>query len=73
MPFTTLRSWKTGTDSPFKVDVYFFNVYTRQFTDNKWGTTSPVTIPDSKYGQIDFHTEPITSEVNNFEVFFKRS
>jgi len=30
---TTLNSWKHGFESPFKVDVYYFN--TRQFTDNK--------------------------------------
>lgn len=67
---TTLRSWKTGFDSPFKVDVYFFN--TRQFTDNKWGTTSPVTIPDSKYGQIDFRAYGTYNfKINNFELFFK--
>ena len=49
---TTLRSWKYGFDSPFKVDIYYVN--TRQFTDNKWGTPSPVYVPDSKFGQIEF-------------------
>ena len=67
---TTLRSWKHGFDSPFKVDVYFFN--TRQFIDNKWGTTSPVTIPDSKYGQIDFRAYGTYNfKITNFELFFK--
>ncbi|MEL6845041.1 MAG: SPFH domain-containing protein, partial [Bacteroidota bacterium] len=51
---TTINSWKYGFDSPFKVDIYYFN--TRQFTDNKWGTPSPVTIPDSKFGQVELRS-----------------
>ena len=68
---TTLRSWKYGFESPFKVDVYFFN--TRQFTDNKWGTPSPVTIPDSKFGQVEFRAfGSYNFKIANFEVFFKQ-
>lgn len=48
---TSLRSWKYGFESPFKVDIYYVN--TRQFTDRKWGTPSPVYIPDAKFGQIE--------------------
>lgn len=48
---TSLRSWKYGFESPFKVDIYYVN--TRQFVDNKWGTPSPVYIPDSKFGQVE--------------------
>lgn len=48
---TSLKSWKYGFNSPFKVDVYYVN--TRQFTDLKWGTPSPVYIPDSKFGQVE--------------------
>ncbi|MBX7240898.1 MAG: SPFH domain-containing protein [Bacteroidia bacterium] len=68
---TTLRSWKYGFESPFKVDVYFFN--TRQFTDNKWGTPTPVTIADSKFGQVEFRAfGSYNFRVTNFEVFFKQ-
>lgn len=68
---TTLRSWKHGFESPFKVDVYFFN--TRQFTNNKWGTPSPVTIPDSKFGQVEFRAfGSYNFKVSNFELFFKQ-
>jgi len=72
MPILTkLRSWKYGFESPFKVDVYFFN--TRQFTDNKWGTPSPVTIPDSKFGQVEFRAfGSYNFRVVNFETFFKQ-
>jgi membrane protease subunit (stomatin/prohibitin family) len=48
---TSLKSWKYGFNSPFKVDVYFVNM--RQFTDLKWGTPAPVYIPDSKFGQVE--------------------
>ncbi|MEL6190642.1 MAG: SPFH domain-containing protein [Bacteroidota bacterium] len=67
---TTINSWKYGFDSPFKVDVYFFN--TRQFTDNKWGTPSPVTIPDSKFGQVEFRAfGTYNFRIKDFETFFK--
>lgn len=67
---TNLKSWKFGFESPFKVDVYFFN--TRQFTDNKWGTPSPVTIPDSKFGQVEFRAfGSYNFRITNYETFFK--
>jgi membrane protease subunit (stomatin/prohibitin family) len=67
---TNLRSWKFGLESPFKVDVYFFN--TRQFTDNKWGTPSPVTIPDSKFGQVEFRAfGSYNFRIVDFETFFR--
>ncbi|MEO0471332.1 MAG: SPFH domain-containing protein, partial [Bacteroidota bacterium] len=67
---TTINSWKYGFDSPFKVDIYYFN--TRQFTDNKWGTPSPVTIPDSKFGQVEFRAfGTYNFRIANFETFFK--
>ena len=67
---TTLNSWKYGFESPFKADVYFFN--TRQFTDNKWGTPSPVTIPDSKFGQVEFRAfGTYNFRITQFEKFFK--
>lgn len=67
---TTINSWKHGFESPFKVDVYFFN--TRQFTDNKWGTPSPVTIPDSKFGQVEFRAfGSYNFRITDFELFFK--
>lgn len=51
MPITTtLKSWKYLFDSPFKVDVYFIN--TKQFTNLKWGTTNPVIVRDSEFGQV---------------------
>lgn len=47
---TTLRGWKYGFDSPFKAEVYFFNM--RLFTDLKWGTQNPVMMRDAEFGMI---------------------
>ena len=47
---TLLQSWKYGFNSPFKAEVYFIN--TRQFLDQKWGTSSPVMMRDSEFGMI---------------------
>ena len=51
MPITTtLKSWKYLFDSPFKVDIYY--VSTKQFTNLKWGTSNPVIIRDTDFGQV---------------------
>jgi membrane protease subunit (stomatin/prohibitin family) len=51
MPITTtLKSWKYLFDSPFKVDIYY--VSTKQFTNLKWGTSNPIIIRDTDFGQV---------------------
>ncbi|MDD7795347.1 SPFH domain-containing protein [Clostridium sp. 'White wine YQ'] len=47
---TLLKSWRYGFDSPFKAEVYFVN--TKQFIDQKWGTTNPVIVRDSEFGVV---------------------
>lgn len=47
---SSLKSWAYGFKSPFKSDVYFINM--KEFIDNKWGTSNPVWIPDSQFGQV---------------------
>lgn len=47
---TTLKSWKYGFESPFKIDVFF--VSTKQFTNVKWGTSGPVLVRDGEFGQV---------------------
>ena len=39
-----------GFKSPFFADVYFVN--TKQFTNQKWGTTNPITMRDKDFGTI---------------------
>lgn len=67
---TSLKSWKYGFNSPFKVDVYFVN--TRQFTDLKWGTPQPVYIPDAKFGQVEIRAfGAYNFRVKDAGLFFK--
>ena len=47
---TTLLGWKYGFHSPFKAEVYFVN--TKNFTNLKWGTKSPVIVRDPEYGAV---------------------
>ena len=47
---TTLGAWKSGFNSPFKAEVYFFNL--KQFTGNKWGTPAPITLRDPELGPV---------------------
>jgi len=47
---TTLRGWKYGFNSPFKVEVYFVN--TKQFLNLKWGTQNPIMMRDPEFGPI---------------------
>jgi membrane protease subunit (stomatin/prohibitin family) len=45
-----LRGWKYGFESPFKAEIIF--VSTRQFTNLKWGTKTPVMTRDPELGAI---------------------
>ena len=47
---TTLKGWKYGFNSPFKVDVYFVN--TKQFLNLRWGTANPIMMRDPEFGPI---------------------
>lgn len=47
---TKIKSWKYGFNSPFKAEVYFVN--TKQFTDQKWGTSNPIMMRDQDFGMV---------------------
>lgn len=47
----TLKGWKYGFNSPFKAEVYFVN--TRLFTEEKWGTKTPITLSDNRFGLVE--------------------
>lgn len=47
---STLRGWKYGFNSPFKVDIYFVN--TKEFINIKWGTANPIMMRDPEFGPI---------------------
>ena len=51
LPFLSkILAWPTGFKSPFSAEVYFVN--TKQFPNQKWGTTNPITIRDNEFGPI---------------------
>ena len=69
LPITTyLKNWDKAFESPFKSDVYFFS--TREQTDQKWGTATPITIRDKDFGVIRLRANGIYSyaikDVKNF-------
>ena len=47
---STLQAWKYGFNSPFKAEVYFFNL--KQFTGLKWGTSNPIMLRDPELGPV---------------------
>lgn len=47
---STLLAWPRGFKQPFTADVFFIN--TKQFTNQKWGTTNPITMRDKDFGSI---------------------
>ena len=47
---TNLMNWDKMFLSPFKSDVYFFS--TRMQTDQRWGTTNPITVRDKEFGAV---------------------
>lgn len=67
---STLKGWKYGFESPFKVDVYFVN--TRQFINQKWGTQNPVTMRDKDFGMVRIRSFGIYSfKVNDAPKFLR--
>ncbi|MEQ1557337.1 MAG: SPFH domain-containing protein [Methyloglobulus sp.] len=67
---TTLESWPHGFNSPFKAEVYFFNM--RRFTDLKWGTKNPVMLRDKEFGPVRLRAYGTYAlKIKNPEVFSK--
>ena len=67
---TALKSWKFGFNSPFKAEVYFVN--TKQFLDQKWGTSNPVMMRDTEFGMIRLRAFGIYAfAVDDPKVFLK--
>jgi membrane protease subunit (stomatin/prohibitin family) len=67
---TKLKSWKQGFNSPFKAEVYFVN--TKQFVNQKWGTSNPIMMRDPEFGVIRLRGYGIYSyRVSEPTVFLK--
>lgn len=67
---TQLLALPYGFKSPFFADVFFVN--TKQFTNQKWGTSNPITMRDKEFGTIRIRGYGTYSfKVDNAEVFLK--
>ena len=67
---TQLLALPYGFKSPFYADVFFIN--TKQFTNQKWGTSSPITMRDKEFGLIRLRGfGSYAFKVTNPEVFLK--
>jgi membrane protease subunit (stomatin/prohibitin family) len=68
---TNLMNWDKAFKAPFKSDVYFFS--TRQQTDQRWGTATPITIRDKEFGAVRIRAYGIYSfHVGNPLVFYQK-
>ncbi len=47
---SSILAWPRGFKSPFTADVFYVN--TKQFTNQKWGTTNPIVMRDKDFGSI---------------------
>mgnify|MGYP001776807727 CR=1 FL=1 len=47
---TALYNWKYFWETPYTGDIYFIS--TKQFIDNKWGTSNPVMMRDKEFGMV---------------------
>jgi membrane protease subunit (stomatin/prohibitin family) len=68
---TYLRNWDKAFKSPFKSDVYYFS--TRLQINQKWGTTTPITIRDKEFGAVRLRGYGIYSyRIADPRVFFNQ-
>jgi membrane protease subunit (stomatin/prohibitin family) len=66
-----LKKWDPFFRSPFKSDIFFFS--TREQTNQKWGTPTPLTIRDRELGPIRIRAHGIFSyKIKNPKVFFEK-
>ena len=67
---TNLKNWDKFFASPFKSDVYFFNL--RQQLGRRWGTAQPVTVRDSEFGAVQLRSFGMYSyRISDPAKFFK--
>ena len=68
---TDLMNWDKAFESPFKSEVYFFS--TRLQINQKWGTSTPITIRDKEFGAVRLRCYGIYSyRINDPRVFFNQ-
>jgi membrane protease subunit (stomatin/prohibitin family) len=68
---TNLQNWDKAFQSPFKSDVFFFSH--REQTDQKWGTTQPITVRDPELGALRIRAHGVYSyKVSDQRVFWTK-
>ena len=68
---TYLRNWDKAFKSPFKSDVYYFS--TRLQINQKWGTTTPITIRDKEFGAVRMRAYGIYSyRIQDPKIFYEK-
>ncbi|MDR2132836.1 MAG: SPFH domain-containing protein [Clostridiales Family XIII bacterium] len=66
---TKLKGWKYGFKSPYKADVYFFNIH--RFLNNKWGTPTPIMVNDPEFGNVRIRAfGSFDVEISDVKLFF---
>jgi len=67
---TTLNHWDHAFNSPFKAEVYFFNL--RRFVDLKWGTKNPLMLRDKEFGPVRIRSfGTYAMKIEDPEIFLK--
>jgi membrane protease subunit (stomatin/prohibitin family) len=65
---TNIMNWDKLFQSPFKSDVYFFS--TRLQTNQRWGTTNPISIRDKEFGAVRLRAHGIYAwRINDARTF----
>ncbi len=68
---TALENWDRLFQSPFKSDVVFFS--TRDQTDQRWGTTQPITVRDKELGPLRIRANGVYAyRVHDVAAFYAR-
>ena len=68
---TNLQNWDKAFASPFKSDVFFFSH--REQTDQKWGTTNPISLRDPEFGPIRIRAHGAYSyKISDPKVFWSK-
>jgi membrane protease subunit (stomatin/prohibitin family) len=68
---TYLRNWDKAFKSPFKSDVYYYS--TRLQINQKWGTTTPITIRDKEFGAVRLRAYGIYAyRIHDPKVFYEK-
>lgn len=68
---TNLQNWDKMFQSPFKSDIIFFS--TNEQIDQKWGTSSPITVRDKDFGIVRIRAfGSFSYKIKNPKIFYQK-